>query len=998
MVDKTLAHFHILKKLGAGGMGDVYLAQDARLGRSVALKVLSRNTESDPGGTAQLVREARAASSLNHPNVAAIYDIGEADGVRFIVMEYVDGETLSARIAGQGFDTSGILAIATQLADVLCAAHAKGITHRDIKPGNIMFTSEGQLKVLDFGLAKIQSPRSEQLSASSDSTEVTETLHHIIGTLAYMSPEQAIGRAVDHRTDIFSLGVVLYQLATSALPFTGATPIETIDCILRREPEPIARFNHNVHPEMERIIEKCLEKEVKRRYQNASDLLVDLRNLEREMDGGGPKVTAYGRERQGSFAGQLPVQMTSFVGREREVAEVKRLLSASRLLTLTGVAGTGKTRLSLQVASEVWDQFPDGVWQVELAPLSDPDLVQQAVASAMGVREVSDRTLLRTLSDYLRAKSLLLVIDNCEHLLLACAQLAESLLGNCPKLRILATSREGLRIAGEMIYSVPALSLPDDPAHGPRPDVSNLTQSEAGRLFIDRAALIQPRFAVTNMNAAAIAQICHRLDGIPLAIELAAARVKALSAEQICGRLDDRFHLLTGGVRTALPRQQTLRALVDWSHDLLSEKEKTLWRRLSVFAGGWTLEAAEFVTAGNGLERHEVLDLLSHLVEKSLVNTKPEAAGTVRYSLLETIRQYGRQKLAETEEGGWLRTHHLEYFMQLAERAEPQLFVASQVWLDAVEQEYDNIREALEWGMELQTEPALGLRLVGAIWMFWFVRCFLSEGRQWAEAAVQRSEQAEPAIRAKVLVGAARLAFNQGDHARASALCKQCLDLQPRIGLERPQVLALMNLGNCYQYYVGDLTQALEYHEQSLDLSKKSGEKWLLALSLVNLGEAVQARGQSERACALFEEGLALATAAGDRWVAALSLGNLAFQALLTRQPERAAAQFAASLVIRQDLKDTRGMAGCLEGMAILAELMGRPERAVRLFGATEIQMETIGASLTFVISRADSDRSVTAVRAVLGDAVFAALWQEGRAMTLDHAIDYALEPPGEAH
>ena len=376
-----------------------------------------------------------------------------------------------------------------------------------------------------------------------------------------------------------------------------------------------------------------------------------------------------------AFPNNLPVQLTSFIGRERELAEVKQLLEHHRLVTFTGAGGTGKSRLSLQVAADLMDAYPDGVWLVELAPLTDPRLVPGAVADVLGLREEAGRPLLGTLADVLRTKALLLILDNCEHLIGACAELAEALLRQSTQLRILASSREALGIAGEQPFRVPSLSLPDPRRlSSTTPDLATaLSQSEAVRLFIDRVVTIQPHFHVTNRNAPAVAQICHRLDGIPLAIELAAARVKVLPVEQIASRLDDRFRLLTGGSRTALPRQQTLRALIDWSYDLLSETERTLLRRLSVFAGGWTLEAAEAVCAGDGVDEYDVLELLTHLVDKSLALPE-EHDGDVRYRLPETVRQYARDRVLEAGEAAPLAERHLAYCLAFSERAEPELW------------------------------------------------------------------------------------------------------------------------------------------------------------------------------------------------------------------------------------------------------------------------------------------------------------------------------------
>ncbi|MGH3090644.1 MAG: ATP-binding protein, partial [Rubrobacteraceae bacterium] len=419
--------------------------------------------------------------------------------------------------------------------------------------------------------------------------------------------------------------------------------------------------------------------------------------------------------------GNLPLELTSFIGREKEISEVKGLLEGTRLLTLTGSGGCGKTRLALEVAADVAKDFDDGAWWVGLASLSDADLAPKAAASALGARERPGRTLTEALSDHLRYRKLLLVLDNCEHVIASCAALADALLRFCPGLRVLATSREALGVAGEVSWPVPSLSLPD-PGHPPSSE--SLARYEAPRLFVERAAA--STFAPTKRSAAAVAHLCHRLDGIPLAIELAAARTRVLSAEQIDARLDDCFRLLTTGSRTALPRQRTLQATMDWSHDLLDRDERTVFRRLSVFAGGFTLEAAEKVCAGDGIEEEDALDLLARLVDQSLGVFRGEG-GEARYRLLETIRQYGGEKLRESGEARATRRRHADFFHSLAEEAKPKLVGTEQAsWLERLETEHDNLRATLGW-LEEEGEAERGLRLATALLRFWWFRGHLAE-------------------------------------------------------------------------------------------------------------------------------------------------------------------------------------------------------------------------------------------------------------------------------
>ena len=458
----------------------------------------------------------------------------------------------------------------------------------------------------------------------------------------------------------------------------------------------------------------------------------------------------------------LPIQLTSFIGREREKAEVRRLLFASRCLTLTGSGGAGKTRLALQVAAETLEEFPGGVWLVELAALSDPTLVPQAEASALRVTEQPGRLMVDTLRDGVRGKSMLVMLDNCEHLVAACAHLTTALLGACPNLRILATSREALGVSGETTWRVPSLSVPD-PQH--LPPLDRFKEYDAVRLFIDRVVASDPQFAVTTNNAPAVAQVCHRLDGIPLALELAAARVKVLAVEQIATRLDDRFRLLTAGSRTAVLRQQTLRATMDWSFDLLSQEERALLRRRSVFAGGWSLEAAEAICSGNGVAASDTLDLLTQLVNKSLVIAETQG-GEARYRLLETVRQYGRDRLLKSKKLETMRDRHLNFFLNLAEKAEPHLEGGEQaVWLNRLGAEHDNLRGALEWS--IHGAPGKGLRLAVALGKFWLVRGHFTEGRGWLEEALESSTRGSVALRAKAFNWAGLMAVRQVDYAAA---------------------------------------------------------------------------------------------------------------------------------------------------------------------------------------------------------------------------------------
>jgi predicted ATPase/class 3 adenylate cyclase len=516
----------------------------------------------------------------------------------------------------------------------------------------------------------------------------------------------------------------------------------------------------------------------------------------------------------------LPVQLTSFIGREREIAEVRQALTAHRLVTLTGSGGTGKTRLSLQIAAEVLDHFEHGVWFVELAPLVDPDLIAPTILSVMGISEQPGKVPLEVLKEYLHDKTTLLVLDNCEHLIEASVKVVTTLLDTVPYLKILASSREALGVKGEVAYHVPSLSLPNPKQ---LPAIEQLSQYEAVRLFIDRILLITPHFDVTQENAPFIAQICYRLDGIPLAIELAAARVKMMSVEQISRRLDDRFRLLTGGARTALPRQQTLRALIDWSYAMLSENECLLLRWLSVFAGGWTLEAAEEVGSGDGIEPDEVLDLLTQLVNKSLVAVMERSpSDETRYRMLETIRQYAREKLLEMGGGEVVRDRHLAYFVKLVEQAEPELYRSQQArWLNRLEDEIDNLRSALEWAFAAGVES--GLQIATFPWRFWQVRGYLREMGEWLAQLLERYPTTDT-LHARALAVYAFCLFRQGDFAETIRIAGQSLQMARTLSDQHTEAFSLSFLG-VLTLVQGSVGAGAPLLEQSLAIYRSLGDK-----------------------------------------------------------------------------------------------------------------------------------------------------------------------------
>ena len=625
----------------------------------------------------------------------------------------------------------------------------------------------------------------------------------------------------------------------------------------------------------------------------------------------------------------LPRQLTTFIGREREIAEAKRLLAETHLLTITGPGGSGKTRLSLEIGARLLSEYPDGVWLVEFAHLADPARVPQVLATALSVREEADRPLLVTLVDHLRPKRVLLLLDNCEHLIDACAGLADTLLRGCPEVKILPSSREALGLTGEVVFRVPPLSLPDSRLV---PALERLAEYEAVRLFVDRAIAVKPDFTLTDDTAAAVVQICRRLDGIPLAIELAAARVRTLSVQQITAHLDERFRLLTGGSRTALPRHQTLRGLIDWSYGLLSEAERELFRRVSVFVGGWTLEASVAVCAGVDVDRYDIVELLGRLVDKSLCLIDGEGSDP-RYRLLETIRQYGFEKLAETSEGQVVRARHRDFYLGFAEDAEPRLQGPEQVaWLQRLEADHDNLRAALRWSLDCdETEAAL--RFGSALSLFWDTHGYVREGREWLDEllahARERPTSTVTTRRAlgKVLDAASRTRARWSEFPQATEFLTQGLAVWRELGDKRGIAEALNNLA-VGATQSGDRVRARVLVAESLALFRELSDKRGTAHALNNLAEILRGDGDLPGARALFEESVPLFEAIEERRGLSHALDNLG--GILTAQGDYGPAEalYSRSRRLAEELGDNHAVATALRSLGGVAHHRGDHERA----------------------------------------------------------------------
>jgi predicted ATPase/class 3 adenylate cyclase len=718
----------------------------------------------------------------------------------------------------------------------------------------------------------------------------------------------------------------------------------------------------------------------------------------------------------------LQLEVTSFIGREREIAQAISMLDRSSLLTLTGPGGVGKTRIGLRLARQLLDQFEDGTWVVECGALTASGLLLPSVISTIGLPEPAGRSLLSAIVDHLKGKHLLLVLDDCDPVLSAGAELAEALVRSCSNVRILITSREALGVPGEAILPIASLAMPEAGSSG---GAAELGAIDACRLFVERARAVQPAFYLTDQNGPAIAQLCRRLDGIPLAIELAAARVRTLPVEQIATRLDDRFRLLAGGSRTSVARHQTLRATIDWSYDLLTEPERAVLRRLSVFAGGASLEAAESVCAGDPVDSFEALDILGRLVEKSLVLMDPRLS-EARFRLLETVRDYARGRLVEAGEGEAAQRRHRDWYLTLVDRASPAFFHGPEPvdWLRRLDQEHEDLRAALEWCLDQPGESQAGLRIAAGLWRYWEIRGHLTEGRGWLERMLEAVGNDTSALRADALTGAANLAFMQGDfhaasafhtaslelhrelgdpqsvayaannlantavqlgdHARARSLYEEAISLTAALGDVRGAVFGSINLADVAARE-GDLDEARSLHERSLTTIRELGDHWTEAFALDTFGRATSRAGDREAARSLHVEALAILEELGDRRGVARVLTHLAELALSDDDGPRARDLFRRSLAIRQDLGDMPGLASAMEGLAS-AVAGDDAEAAARLHGAAESLREAIRAMLPPQAAMTH-DQHLAELEARLGTERFEASRHAGRLMTPNEAL-----------
>jgi predicted ATPase/serine/threonine protein kinase len=1066
LVGQTVAHYEVLRRLGSGGMGVVYEAKDIRLGRRVALKLLPEKLIGDERALRRFAREARAASSLNHPNICTIYEVEEHDHQPVIVMELLEGVSLNQRIREGPISNDELLDFGIQASDALEAAHAKGIIHRDMKPGNMFIVGHRRMKILDFGLAKVFGPQVAVGQFEDQSEEEALTLDGVIpGTTSYMSPEQVRGEEIDARSDLFSFGVVLYEMATGRRPFVGKNRVLLMDAILNAKPAAATKANSSLPAALEIILARALEKKRENRFQRAADICSALKRLQGETEKASSAVvnaapvTSNSRPARNIFTrylarefaairdhfsekpvehvetltANLPVQRTGFVGREKEIAAVKELLLRQdvRLVTITGLGGIGKTRLAVQVAGGLAERFPGGAYFVPLSALNDPGLIAATIVQALGIREAGGQSALeilkRNLQDSSRAP-ILLLLDNFEHLVQAAPTVAD-LLASCPNLRIMVTSRAALHVYGEHEFPVPPLALPDSRS---KPSVEILSRCPAVALFVQRAVAAKPDFGLNPENAPVVAEICARLDGLPLAIELAAARVKVLSPPLMLTRLASRLQLLTGGARDLPQRQQTLRAAIDWSYDLLSAPEQKLFRRLSVFVGGCNLEGVEAVCDTKVDLDLDLLDGMASMVDKSLVQQVEPSKGESRFVMLDTMREYALEKLEASGELPLTKRAHAAYCLVLAEEeATEQCRVQPAEWQERFALEYDNFRAGLDWLTETG-DAEWGLRLGTALFRFWETREYLAEGRDrlgkllnLAGAQVLTKPRARALFAAGVLAGEqgdyasadtmigesqdiahqlgdktgvavcqnalAVLACDRGDVARSRALFEESLLLWRELGDRKAVARALSNLANVLKVQ-GDYDRVRPLQAECLSIFRELGDRTGIAWSLNYQGDVARDDGDTAAARTLYEQGLEIFRELGDRWGIAGTLADLGSLAREQGNYSAAHSLYAESIKLFQELDHKRGIARLLECSACSAAAQHEAERSLRLAGAAAALRQNIGAPLT-AAEQVKLETSLQAARQSLTDRAGKKAWSEGWALPVEKAIEEVLMP-----
>jgi non-specific serine/threonine protein kinase len=979
---ESIGRYPIVSEAGRDATGVVYVAEDPRLRRKIAIKVLPEATAGEIEAIERFKREGKVLAALNHPNIATIHSFEEAEGSSFFTMELITGETLEERLQTGPFSPRDALEFCSQVASALEAAHGRGIVHRNLNSQNVRFAEQGHVKVLDFGISRTP----------------------------------ASGESEEQRTDIWAFGGLLFECLTGhRVPPTDAqsdtTEIHAPDLSL---------LPMDIPPAVRTLISHCLSTDPGARPKSIAEV---SRQIEGEIGRLSTSVSGAGLE-AGRWPNNLPLQLASFVGRLDETKALRGILKERRLVTLTGMGGCGKTRLALEVARQSLPRFPDGTWLIELGAIRNPDQVAQTVAQVLKLRDEKGRSMTETLVSSLTSKDALLILDSCEHVLSGVSPLVSTLLWQAPNLRILATSHERLGIQGEEVFPVPPLRVPtvDDEA-----SAEHLSKSEAAQLFLKRATEAHADFQVTEDNARFVAQVCRRLDGIPLALELAATRVRVLSVEEISHRLDDRFRLLRGGSKTAPPRLQTLRATMDWSYELLSPEEQKLLRTLSVFAGSWTQESAASVCKAGD----ELPDSLSQLVERSLVMREVQEKGRTRFRLLETVRQYAAEKLKESGESKAAHDLLTEHLVSLLEKAEPELRGPKQAeWLKVMESEQENLLASIGWCQE-QGLADRALLMTRCLAWFWLVRGYLGFGRSVISKVLALPLEGKPTrLQAQVMDRAGLMARVQADYEAARSLHEESLAVYQEIEWESGIASALGNLANV-AVEMGDYEVAGPKLEEALAIYRKIGAQRGIANNLTNLAVIDNDQGRFEQAKIRLKESVTIYSELGDMSSLAAAFCNLGISlgglnelesartlieeaigiyrdlgekislAFVLEDLSRINARMGNHLVAAMQLRECLSLAVevgekqtgvlALEGTAELAAAIEEPETSVQLLAASDALRDAIGA--IFPPRLADGrDAVMKSLQSTLDDASFRVSWDKGEVMSFESATEFALE------
>ncbi|MFD6061324.1 protein kinase domain-containing protein [Rhodococcus wratislaviensis] len=1004
------AGFEDALEIGRGGFGVVYRCAQPSLDRTVAVKVLTEDFDEE--NRVRFLREQRAMGRLTgHPNIVNVLHVGTTGSQRpYIVMQYHPHGSLETRIRGEGpLRLEEALRLGVKVAGALETAHRLGILHRDVKPGNILLTEYSEPALTDFGIAHI--------AGGFETAAGTVT-----GSPAFTAPEVLSGESPSPASDIYGLGATMFCAVTGHAAFERRSGEQVIAQFLRIATQPLPDLREQGIPVgVSSAVERAMATDPRSRPVSAAEFGDELRQIQLELgfpvdemallaepgatrpDQNPSEVhdDSWQRRRRPSpppdvrsSAGNLPFELTSFVGRRREVTETKGKLSVSRLVTLTGIGGVGKTRLAQRVATDLRRAFRDGVWLVELGELRDGSLLAEVVAAALGVRDRSPRPLEEVVVGFLAPRHLLLVLDNCEQLVDAVAWLVETLLRTCPDLRILATSREPLGIGGEAVLRVPPLTVP-----GPDrdPSLRGLPQFDAVTLFAERAAAAVPGFVLTDDNRVAVTRICRQLDGLPLAIELAAARLRTMSVEQILDRLADRYKLLTLGGRGAPTRQQTLQLCIDWSYELCTPPEQQLWARLSVFAGSVELDAVETICSG-GLAPEDLLDGVAALVDKSIL-IREDAGVVVRFRMLETLRDYGREKSEYVGEHQVLRRRHCDWYLSLAVEAEAEWVSPRQLeWIARIEREQPNLREAMEFSLSHvdDADTEAGLRIAAALFPFWLARGLLSQGRYWLDRALARSPGQMTVERVEALYADSALAELQGDFTAGTALVEEGRVLVEQMG-DATAHARIIQAEGLLAVFRGDLHRASRLLEEARDLSAVQGDVTRQVEILYELGLAYELRGETAKAITCHEQVLAITESRGESMYRSYSLWSMGVAVWRQGDSDRAARLVEQSVRLGRVLDDPLIVAVCLESLAWLCDERSA-ERAGVLMGAAEELGRALGSSTVlfphlFVYHQECESRT----RRTLGARGFQAALRNGRALGFRAAVAYALgeQPDG---